>query len=124
MSSIKPLLTGVIGALIAATTTWVYLASITIDDGLEALMFVPILVAVLVTLGTIAGLRRRSTSWPAFVALGAVATTTLYLLSLAAVRRNSTLAFASVATSTLVGGLAFGASFVGWAFGTWVKRSQ
>ena len=124
MSWIRPLLTGVAGALIAAAVTWVYLSSITIDDGLEALMFLPILGVALVALGTIAGLRQRDKTWPALVALGSVQTTALYLIVRAIARREAALALASLTASSFIGVFALGATFAGWAFGRWVKRAQ
>ncbi len=124
MTWIRPLLTGVVGALIAGVVTWAYLSSITVDDGLEALMFLPILGVVLVALGVIAGLHRRNKSWPALVALGSVQTTAIYLISRAIARRELVLALASLTTSSFIGVLALAATFAGWAFGSWIKRAQ
>lgn len=78
MRWVGPLSSGVAGAVIAGLASWIYLASIEIDDGLEALMFLPILAVVLLAIGTMAGLRRADMSWPALAALGSVATTAFF----------------------------------------------
>ena len=57
-------------ALAAGGLTAIYLALITIDDGLEALMFIPILGAMYAIAGGFGGWRRRTIMWSLGLSLG------------------------------------------------------
>jgi len=50
-------------ATVAAALTFAYLSSITIDDGLEALIFIPIIGVLFTSAGAFGGWRGRTWSW-------------------------------------------------------------
>ena len=124
MTWIKPALVGVAGATGSAGATWLYLASITIDDGLEGLIYLPILGAVLAVIGGWAGSRGMPWSWPRTAALGSAGATLVFLLALAAYRSDGTLARAALAASAVVAVFPFTGAIIGWGLTSWIKRSQ
>ncbi len=56
--------------LLAGLITFIYLRSITIDDGLEALIFIPITGALFAVAGALGGWRGRTGMWTIGLALG------------------------------------------------------
>ena len=63
--------------LVTGLITWLYLASITIDDGLEALIFVPIAGVLFGVAGMIGGWRGRTVTWSVGLGAGTAATMVL-----------------------------------------------
>ena len=122
MTWIKPAGAGVGAAIFAGIATWIYLNSITIDDGLEALAFLPILGAAMVVIGAAAGWRHLPWAWPRTASLGASGVVLVGLLALAAKRGELLLAEASIATTAFVAAFTMTGSIVGWSLGTWASR--
>jgi len=56
--------------LVTGLITWLYLASITINDGLEALIFVPIAGVLFTAAGLVGGGRGRTVAWSLGLAAG------------------------------------------------------
>ena len=124
MTWIKPAGAGVGAAVFAGLATWVYLRSITIDDGLEALAFLPILGLAMVVIGAVAGWRGLPWAWPLTASLGASGAVLIGLLCLAAKRQELLLAEASVATTAFVAAFTMTGSIIGWSLGTWGSRNR
>ena len=124
MTWIKPAGAGVGAAIFAGLITWLYLRSITIDDGLEALAFLPILAGAMVVIGASAGWRRLPWAWPRTASIGASGVVLIGLLGLAVKRQELLLAEASIATTALVAAFTMTGSIIGWSLGTWVSRGR
>jgi len=121
----KPACVGGGAAIFAGTATWIYLKSITVDDGLEALVFLPILGIAMVVIGAIAGRRGLPWSWPRSASLGASGVALIGLLGLAAKRQELRLAEASIATTAFVAAFAMTGSIIGWSLGQgWRSRRR
>ena len=113
---------GGLAALVSTVFTAIYLALIEVDDGLEALLYLPLLGAMLTIVAGLAGWRGRSARWPLNATLGATASTAIVLLLIAAVSRDITFVDAAAGTFVVVAGVALTGAFVGWAVGDLLGR--
>jgi hypothetical protein len=124
MGWIKPALVGAGAAAVSGGATWLYLASITLDDGLEGLVYLPILGVVMLVICGLAGWRQLPWGWARTAAIGSVVTTAIVLLGLSAYRGDALLARAAVGVSVVVAAFPFTGAVIGWGLATWVKRAQ
>ncbi len=124
MGWIKPALVGAGAAAVSGGATWMYLASITVDDGLEGLVYLPILGVVMLLICGRAGWRQLPWAWARAAALGSVVATAMLLLSLSVYRGDALLARAAVGASVVVAAFPFTGAVIGWGLSTWVKRAQ
>lgn len=76
----RGILLGAALAILAAAITVAYLSWITIDDGLEALIFVPIVGVLFISAGAFGGRRGRTWNWVMGQSLGFAVVVTLVLL--------------------------------------------
>ena len=120
----KPVLAGIVSAAVAGGATWIYLRSITIDDGLEGLVYLPFLSLLMIAITAHAGWRGRSWAWARSAALGAAGATSVFLLALAAHRSDATLARAAIGASLIVAVFPFTGAVIGWGVATWLRRRQ
>lgn len=74
------ILIGTAFAAVAAALTFAYLSSITIDDGLEALIFIPIIGVLFTAAGAFGGRRERTWGWVMGQSLGLALILALVLL--------------------------------------------
>jgi hypothetical protein len=124
MTWMKPVLAGVASVAVAGAATWVYLRSITIDDGLEGLIYLPILSVAMIAITARAGWRGHEWAWARSAALGAAGATSLFLLALAVHRSDATLARAAIGASLVVAVFPFTGAVIGWGLATWLRRHR
>ena len=74
------MLTGIALTLVAAALTFAYLSSITIDDGLEALIFIPIIGLLFTGTGSLGGWRGRRWNWVIGQAIGFAVLVSLFFV--------------------------------------------
>ena len=124
MMWIKPALAGVAAAAVSAAITWLYLVSVTIDDGLEGLIYLPILSAAMIAISARAGWRDQDWKWARAAALGAVLATSGFLLAFAIYRGDISLARDAIGASLVVAVFPFTGAFVGWGLATFIRRRR
>lgn len=124
MGWIKPALVGAGAAVVSGAATWLYLASITIDDGLEGLVYLPILGVVMLLICGRAGWHQLPWGWARSAAIGSVVATAVLLLGLSVYRGDAFLARAAVGVTVVVAAFPFTGAVIGWGLASWVKREQ
>jgi hypothetical protein len=72
--ALSGLLAGAAAGGLAVSVLWLYLSSITIDDGLEGLALLPIVVGVAALFGVLAGWKGMSWAWPCWFIAAMVVT--------------------------------------------------
>ena len=125
--------------LVAGLLTYLYLSSITINDGLEALIFVPIVGVLFSAAGATGGWRGRDMTWGWGLAAGAAATMVLaellwlivWLVTLrppteggpfsAPLELFSIIALAGISTVGSIAGFVVFLSMLGWFIGSTVR---
>jgi hypothetical protein len=133
------------GAITVVTglITWLYLSSITIDDGLEALIFVPIAGVLFTAAGWIGGGRSRTVTWSLGLAAGSasmmVLAELLWLIVWLVTRRTrlpegdplaaplelfSIIALAGTSTVGSITGFVVVLSIIGWLIGSTVRARR
>jgi hypothetical protein len=118
----EPIVAGAIEVVVSILATAVYLSAIEIDDGLEALMFLPILGAVSVLAGIASGSRGADARWPTAAGLSAGVCTALVIGGIGAVTLNWLAVTTTLNVAFIVAALALGGSFAGWALGRGLRR--
>jgi len=118
----EPIVAGAIEATVSILATIVYLSAIEIDDGLEALMFLPILGVVSLVAGIAAGSRGADIAWPAVAGVSAAVCTALVIAAVGLLTLNWLAASATLSAALVVGGFALCGGLVGWALGRGVRR--
>ena len=119
---IKPFVVGALTAIASGIVTAIYLAAITVHRGFEAMLFFPVLAALLAAASGAAGWQQRPAQWPTHAALGAAAVTFAALVVTAVVRGVPPLAVAAVGASMFVCLVALVAAMSGWTIGNVVRR--
>ncbi len=76
----RGMLTGIVLTLVAAALTFAYLSSITINDGLEALIIIPIIGLLFTGAGSLGGWRGRTWNWVIGQAIGFAVLVSLFFL--------------------------------------------
>lgn len=115
---------GVVITLVAALITFVYLRSITIDDGLEALIFFPTTFVLFLIAGAVGGWKGRTMMWTIGVSVGSgallVVGETILLIS---ILRNRSSSWgdhfgsdAEVTLITVIGGISTVGMLIGYSF--------
>ena len=104
--ALQAVVAGVGAAVLATALTWGYLSSITIDDGLEGLVFLPLLAVACGIVSVPVGWRHTSIAGPATIAGVAVATATVVLAAHGASRGGPPLASTVVVGAVVLGPLA------------------
>lgn len=130
-------------ALMTGLLTWLYLASITIDDGLEALIFVPIAGVLFGAAGMTGGWRGRTLTWSLGLGAGTAATMVLseliWLIWLLVTDRPSSegadplanplelfsiIALAGTSTVCSIAGFVVILSMLGWFIGSTLRSRR
>jgi peptidoglycan/LPS O-acetylase OafA/YrhL len=119
---VKPFVVGALTAIASGIVTAIYLAAITIDGGFEAMLFFPVLAALLAATSGAAGWQQRPAQWPTHAALGATAATFAALVVIAVVHGPLPLAVAAVGASIVVCLVALVAAMGGWTIGNVFHR--
>jgi len=126
--------------LVTGLLTWLYLASITIDDGLEALIFVPIAGVLFGVAGMTGAWRGRTVTWSVGLGAGTAATMVLseliWLIVWLVTRRTrlpegdplsaplelfSIIALAGISTVGSIAGFVVFLSMLGWFIASTVR---
>jgi hypothetical protein len=118
----EPIVTGAIEVVVSILATAVYLSAIEIDDGLEALMILPILGVVSLLAGIASGSRGADAGWPATAGVSAGACTALVIAGIGVVTLNWLALTTTVSVAVVVAGFALGGGFAGWALGRGLRR--
>lgn len=113
----NPSIWGSAAAGVPGIVTAAYLASITIDDGLEALVFLPVLAGLLALAGLRSGWRGHAIAWPVQAGLAATVATLAAVLIVALANGNPRLLLASIGASAVVATFATTGGVVGWGAG-------
>ena len=113
----NPSIWGSAAAGVAGIVTAAYLASITIDDGLEALVFLPVLGGLLALAGLRAGWRGHAIAWPVQAGLAATGATLAAVLIVALATSDPMLFGAAIGASVVVATFAVTGALVGWGAG-------
>ena len=116
-------LAGIVECALSIAITAIYLSMIEIDDGLEALMFIPVMAAVSVPAALVAGWKGARSQWPIVAGMAAAATAFVAVLLLGANAGNSPDASLALSFSAIVFVLAGGGSCVGYVVGSIARRS-
>ncbi len=124
MTWIRPALAGAVAAAVSAGLTRLYLATITIDDGLEGLIYLPILGVLMIMITAHGGWNARAWPWARAAAIGAVAATSVFLFALAAYREDALLARAAIGASVIVAVFPFTGALIGWGLSTFLRRHR
>jgi len=140
----RGMLTGIALTLVSAAITFAYLSSITINDGLEALIFIPIIGLLFTATGSLGGWRGRTWNWVIGQAIGFAVLVSLFLLvtsviSMATDWRNvrsggpfpteawtygTILLVSSASTIATLSGCTLACGTVGWLAGSSLSRRR
>jgi hypothetical protein len=118
----EPMVAGAGEVVLSILATAVYLSAIDIDDGLEALMFLPILAVVSFSVGIATGSKGADAGWPAIAGISAGACTALVIAGIGLLTLNWLAATSTITVAVVVAALALAGGFVGWALGRGLRR--
>lgn len=122
MSAAGAALAGVGEAALATVATVAYLATTEVDDGLEALVFLPVLAVLGAVFAAVAGWRRRDLRWPVVSALAAAAAAVAGLMVSAGTEGDGDLARSALGAGVVILMFAVVGSVLGWVLGAGVRR--
>ena len=118
----EPIVAGATEVVVSILATAVYLSVIEIDDGLEALMFLPILGIVSFTVGVAAGSKRADIGWPAIAGISAGACAALVFAGVGILTLNWLAASVTLGAAFVVAGFGLCGGYAGWALGRGLRR--